>query len=196
MTRVQALTTEDEAIAALRRGESGGLDVLVELHQAQALRLAYSITGSRATAEDVVADAFVSVYQHIGQLDPDRPFRPWFTRIVANRALTEARRATRTLRVLALLSLRPAPPPDPEAVAEQQDLRRHVVAAVRSLPPNERVVIVLRYFEDMDERGMAGMLGWPVGTVKTRLYRARRNLRARLTGLNELWACSPTGGNS
>jgi len=194
---VQPLTPtgEREAVAALRRGEGRGLETLVALHQGPALRLAYSITGSRAAAEDVVADAFVSVYEHRDRLDPDRPFRPWFTRVVANRALSVARRSTRMSRILALLSLRPSRmPPDPEEQVERNEVHRQIVEAVRALPPNERVAIVLRYFEDMDERGMAEVLGWPAGTVKTRLHRARARLRARLTDAHELRACDPVGG--
>lgn len=188
-------TNEAEAVAALRRGEGSALRALVEEHQLPALRLAYGITGSRAAAEDVVADAFVSVYEHRDRLDPERPFRPWFTRIVVNRALSIARRNARLPRLLALLSARTARAPDPEEQAERNDVRHQVVEAVRALPPDERVAIVLRYFEDMDERGMADLLGWPVGTVKTRLRRARANLRVRLGGLQELWACGPIGGN-
>jgi RNA polymerase sigma factor (sigma-70 family) len=188
-------TSEAEAVAALRRGENGGLMALVEQHQLPALRLAYGITGSRAAAEDVVADAFVSVYEHRDRLDPDRPFRPWFTRIVVNRALSVARRNARLPRLLALLGARPARGHDPEEQVERNEVRRQVVDAVRALPPDERVAIALRYFEDMDERGMADLLGWPVGTVKTRLRRARAHLRVRLGSLQELWVFGPTGGN-
>lgn len=185
---------EAEAVDALRRGEDDGLRALVELHQLPALRLAYSITGSRAAAEDVVAEAFVAVYRHRDRLDPDRPFKTWFTRIVVNRALSVARRDARLPRLLALLGARPARAPDPEEQVERNDLRRQVAEAVRALPPDERVAIALRYFEDMDERGMAELLGWPAGTVKTRLRRARANLRVRLDGLQELRAYGPAGG--
>jgi len=197
MSRVQplTLTREAEAIEALRRGDGDGLEALVRLHERPALRLAYTITGSRAAAEDVVADAFVSIYLHRDRLDADRPFRPWFTRIVVNRALSLSRANARRTRLLALLGPWQRRETDPGEEAERDDLRRQVVAAVRALPPNERVVIVLRYFEDMDERSMAELLGWPAGTVKTRLHRARANLRARLTDLRDLWACGPAGGS-
>jgi RNA polymerase sigma-70 factor (ECF subfamily) len=192
---VQPLTAtrEEEAVGALRRGEGDGLEALVTLHQRRALRLAYSITGSRAAAEDVVAEAFVSVYEHRDRLDPDRPFGPLFTRIVANRALSVARRSARATRLLTLLQ--PLRTTDPEEQVERNEVRRQVVEAVRALPPNERVAIALRYFEDMDDRGIADLLGWPVGTVKTRLRRARGNLRVRLTDLHQLWACGPGGGS-
>jgi hypothetical protein len=77
MCHVHPLTParEAEAVAALRRGEDDGLRALVELHELPALRLAHSITGSRAAAEDVVADAFVAVGRHRDRLDPDRPLK-------------------------------------------------------------------------------------------------------------------------
>jgi RNA polymerase sigma-70 factor (ECF subfamily) len=143
----------------------------------------------------VVADAFVSVYLHRDQLDPDRPFKPWLMRIVTNQALSVARRDARAARVLSLLGRRPVSAPDPVEQAELGDLRRQVVAAVRALTPDQRVAIALRYFEDMDERSMVELLGWPAGTVKTRLHRARAALRVRLAELRHRWACSPTGGS-
>jgi DNA-directed RNA polymerase specialized sigma24 family protein len=75
------VSTEAEAIAALQSGDSQGLETLVRLHQLRAMRIAFGVTWQREAAEDAVAEAFVKVYQRIGQLDPVRPFSPWFTRI-------------------------------------------------------------------------------------------------------------------
>ncbi|MGH7882214.1 MAG: RNA polymerase sigma factor [Candidatus Dormibacteraceae bacterium] len=188
-------TEETEAIAALRRGESGGLEVLIELHQLWALRFAYSITGSRAEAEDVVADAFIAVYEHLDQLHPERAFKPWFNRIVYNRAISVTRKAARMHRILGFLGRQPTRSPDPEAEAESNSFHRQLVAVVHALPLNERLVIVLRYFEDMGEQEIGILLAWPLGTVKTRLRRARLKLRDQLTDKNGVWAYSLTGGN-
>ncbi len=69
---------------------------------------------------------------------------------------------------------------DPVEMAEANEQRRQVVTAVWSLPAGERAAVTLRYLLDMDERTVAATLGWPLGTVKTRLHRARGRLRARL----------------
>ncbi len=81
------VSTEAEAIAALRNGDGQGLETLVRLHQLRATRIAFGITWQREAAEDAVAEAFAEVYQRIGQLDPEWPFSPWFTRVVVNEAL-------------------------------------------------------------------------------------------------------------
>jgi RNA polymerase sigma-70 factor (ECF subfamily) len=172
--------TESEAIEALRRGSGEGMDFLVAEHEVRARRLAYAITGSRTVAEDVVAEAFLSAYRHIDRFQTGRRFEPWFLKIVANEALQLARRARRAERLNALLGRQRVAPLDPVEVAEANALRRRVIAAVRDLAPNERAAITLRYLLDLDERAVAETLGWPLGTVKTRLHRARGQLRERL----------------
>jgi RNA polymerase sigma factor (sigma-70 family) len=79
--------TEQDAVALCRTGDPAGLATLVELHQADAVRLAALITRDRQLAEDVAADAFLLAFRRIGSFDPARPFRPWFRRVVATTAL-------------------------------------------------------------------------------------------------------------
>ncbi|OLD49777.1 MAG: hypothetical protein AUI42_06470 [Actinobacteria bacterium 13_1_40CM_2_65_8] len=172
---------DGEAIDALRRGNTEGMDTLVAAHQSRALRVAYQITRDTQAAEDVVADAFLAVFQRIKSLDADRPFQPWFLRIVVNRAISDTRRRSRFQRVLGLLS-RATEPSDPVQVAETNEEMRRVIAALDRLPVNERAALSLRYLEDFDERSIAELLGCPIGTVKTRLHRGRNRLRQELIG--------------
>jgi RNA polymerase sigma-70 factor, ECF subfamily len=168
-----------EAIEALMRGDTEGMDALVAAHQQRALRIAYQITRDSQAAEDVVADAFLAIFQQIKSQDPDRPFQPWFLRIVANRAISFSRRRSRFQRVLGLLS-RATEISDPVQLVETNEQMRTVMAALDRLPINERAALSLRYLEDLDERSIAGILGWPLGTVKTRLHRGRNHLRQQL----------------
>jgi RNA polymerase sigma-70 factor (ECF subfamily) len=168
-----------QAIEALKRGNAEGMDALVAAHQARALRVAYQITRDSQAAEDVVADAFLAVLQRIKSQDPHRPFQPWFLRIVVNRAISLTRRRSRFKRALSLLS-RATEPSDPVLLAETNEEARCVMAALDGLPANERAAISLRYLEDLDERSIAEILGWPLGTVKTRLHRGRNRLRQEL----------------
>jgi RNA polymerase sigma-70 factor (ECF subfamily) len=172
--------TEAEAIESLQRGSPDGMEFLLAEHEVAARRLAYAITGNRATADDVVAEAFLSAYRHIGRFQAGRPFAPWLLKIVANEALQVARRSKRADRLNALLGRQRTETPDPVEVAETNAVRRRVAAAVRALEPNERAAVTLRYLLDMDERTVAETLGWPLGTVKTRLHRARGHLRDQL----------------
>lgn len=171
--------TDKEALDALRRGDERGMGYLMATHQPAGLRLAYQVTRSREAAEDVVADAFVAVLQNVGSLDAERPFRPWFLRIVANRAITVARRSARLQRIAHLLHHRDWLP-GPEEAAERNDEQREVMQALKRLPPEERAALSLRYLLDLDERSIAEVLGCPLGTVKTRLHRGRNRLRRQL----------------
>ena len=172
---------EQTAITDLLKGEVRGLEALVQIYQVRAVRAAYAILGNRHAAEDVVADAFVKVYEHIEQYDRRRPFAPWFYRIVVNDALKAARKASRSAPFDEELSEDLADSaPGPEDNALLSEMRYMVLSAIYSLPPQQRAALVLRYYLDMDEAAMAQTLGCPVGTVKWRLYSARQKLRHNL----------------
>ena len=177
--------TEREAIAALKGGDIGGLEALVGLYQLRAVRAAYAITGDRHVAEDVVADAFLLLYERIDQFDDRRPFAPWFYRIVVNGALKAVRGARR--RPPAAEEEDAGWPeeqvdssPGPEEQVAQRELRLLLLGAIDALPPRQRAALVLRYYLDMDEAAIAQTLGCPLGTVKWRLHAAKKQLRQSL----------------
>ncbi|MGH3147162.1 MAG: RNA polymerase sigma factor, partial [Rubrobacter sp.] len=89
---------ERRAIERLKVGDIGGLEVLVRTHQTRAVRTAYLICHDRALAEDVVQAAFVRAYEKIERFDPERPFGPWFMKVVLNDAIKAASRRERTIR--------------------------------------------------------------------------------------------------
>src|SRR3989442_13983396 len=103
---------DGEAIDALRRGNTEGMDTLVAAHQSRALRVAYQITRDTQAAEDVVADAFLAVFQRIKSLGPHRPFQPTFLRIILNRPTSRTPPRSPFQRGLGCLS-RPKEPSDP-----------------------------------------------------------------------------------
>lgn len=186
--------TDGEAVEALLKGDRSALAALVERHELRALRLAYHITRDREMAKDVVADAFLAVLQHIHRSDPARPFEPWFVRIVTNRAISLARRASRYETVRALIARR-IEPLDPEAEVLRNEAQQALAAAMKRLHPNERAALALRYYLDLDEQTMAETLGWPLGTVKTRLHRGRAHLRRQLENdTNTRWILNATEG--
>jgi RNA polymerase sigma factor (sigma-70 family) len=175
---------EREALAALRRRDSRGLETLARLHEVRAVRLAYAILADRAAAEDVASTSFVKVFDHVHQYDERRPFSPWFDRIVVNEARKALRRRRFEIRLGA--SRRESALIDESsaidhAIANEQ--QRVVLSAIRTLPDLERVAVALRYYLEMNEREMCEALGWPAGTVKRRLFNARRRLRDRLAVL-------------
>jgi RNA polymerase sigma-70 factor (ECF subfamily) len=188
---------EAEAIARLKKGDVGGLEALVRGHQVQAVRTAYLITRDRALAEDIVQAAFVRAYERVGQFDLERPFGPWFLRIVVNDAIKAASRRERWIPLEAgvgaeavLADLLADPNPGPAELAEVVDTRRAVWEALGRLPPTQRAAIVLRYYLGLSGAEMAEELACPPGTVKWRLHAARSRLRVLL---RPLWPRA-TGG--
>jgi RNA polymerase sigma-70 factor, ECF subfamily len=180
---------ERAALQRLKRGDINGLAALVQAYQVKAVRAAYLITGDHAQAEDVVQAAFVRVYERIRQYDEQRPFAPWFMRIVANDALLVLRR-TRRLTSLdnsgadmddtSFAELLPDMTASPESTLETAEMRAAVWQALEQLTPEQRTLIVLRYFADLSERELAEEMNAPKGTIKWRLHAARQQLRGLL----------------
>lgn len=175
------------AIAKLKRGDIQGLAVLVKAYQVRAIRAAYLITQDRPLAEDVVQTAFVRIYHRIDQYDTSRPFAPWFMRIVVNDAVKASTRGNRQVSLYTdsddhppLADLLTDTTPEPSAVAESTELRQTVVQALNALTPEQRAVVVMRYYLDFSESEMAHELDTPPGTIKWRLHAARKRLRGLL----------------
>lgn len=175
------INEEQNAIEQLKQGHIEGLETLVRLHQLRAIRAAYAITNNREMAEDIVADAFLVVYDRIAQFDSSRPFMPWFYRIVVNRAIKAVRnvgrRETKDGVVQEILEQQPDAEPGPEERVLLAERRKILDMAVHTLPPKQRAALVLRYHLQMEESEIAQILGCPIGTVKWRLYTARMKIR-------------------
>jgi RNA polymerase sigma-70 factor (ECF subfamily) len=159
------LSTRREADERLARLLSVGLD--------RAYRLAGLILGHAADAEDVTHDAAVRAWQSAGSLRDPAAFEAWFDRIVVNACRDRIRR-DRRLRFVPLQADDDRPIADPFQALLDRD---QVLGAIRLLGPDERAVVVLHYWADLPLTAVAVRLGWPVGTVKTRLHRALEVMR-------------------
>jgi RNA polymerase sigma-70 factor (ECF subfamily) len=178
---------ESSAIMRLKQGDISGLEFLVHRYQVKALRVAYLITQDRELAQDIVQTTFLRVCRRIDQFDATRPFAPWFLRIVANDAVKAMTRRRRHLSLDAetvtgqtLAEMLPNPAPGPVSAAEAAELREEVWQALEALSPEQRAAIVLRYYLDFSEQELAAELDIPRGTVKWRLFAARKQLRTLL----------------
>lgn len=172
------------AVSRLKQGDLTGLESLVNRYQAQAVHAAYLIVYDRALAEDVVHTAFVKVAERIHQFDEERPFAPWFFRIVANDALKAAKKQMRTISLEEQLDEPTTqfaqwlvePSAHPEQLLEEKETRQMILHAIQSLPPEQRVIIVMRYFLDMSEADMSTKMDRPLSTIKWWLRDARKRL--------------------
>ncbi len=175
---------EGDAIARLKHGDVSALAPLVRRYQWDAVRAATLITRDRHLAEEIVQEAFVRVYERIDQFDSERPFAPWFFRIVTNDAVKLARRSSRQPALgrdvgVDTDSLIDATP-DPEDLAVMLERSESIAQALDQLPPEQRAAIVLHYYLGMTDTETAERLGSNRGTIKWRLHAARQKLRTLL----------------
>jgi RNA polymerase sigma factor (sigma-70 family) len=169
-------------LARARAGDGGAFAALVQPYVADAIRLAYVITGSTSLAEEATQEGLMRAYNALSRFDQDRPFRPWLLRIVANASKNARRSAVRRETVHTRASS--LAPTTASGVAEDLALagveRDAVVAALAKLDERDREVVVYRYFAGLSEQETAAAIGCPPGTVKSRHARAIRQLRQLL----------------
>jgi RNA polymerase sigma factor (sigma-70 family) len=133
--------------------------------------------------EEAVQEAFVKAYYALPRFREESPFRPWLLTIVANEARNRRKSAARRSRLaLRVAEDRPSgdAAPSPEAAVLEREDRERLVDAVSRMRDEDRLVIGCRYFLALSERETAAALGIPAGTVKSRLARALKRLRATL----------------
>jgi RNA polymerase sigma factor (sigma-70 family) len=141
------------------------------------------LLGAGDDADDVVQEAFVRAFNALGSFRTQASFRPWLLQIVANETMNLHRARRRGADLQLRLSTHNPPPPadaDPETAAVSDDRRSILLDAVRQLPHKDQLVITCRYFLELSEAETAQVLGWPPGSVKSRLSRALGRLRDRL----------------
>jgi RNA polymerase sigma-70 factor (ECF subfamily) len=141
------------------------------------------VTGDADEARDAAQDGFLRAHAALGRFRAGAEFRPWLLRIVANAARNRRRSASRRAGLALRASRDPASgdaAPSPEVLLLADERRRELLAAVNGLRHEDRLVITLRWFLELSEEEMAGVLDCPRGTVKSRLSRATARLRAAL----------------
>jgi RNA polymerase sigma-70 factor (ECF subfamily) len=183
---------DDEAalVSAAKGGDAAAFTELVNRYERKIFRLAQNITQNREDAEDVMQDAFLKAYEHLGEFQGDSRFYTWLVRITVNEALMKLRKrrpghfsideAVETddsdLMPRELTDWGPSP----EQRFAQRQLQEVLSGAIDSLDPAFSIVFVLRDLEELSTEETAQILGLSVPAVKSRLLRARMKLRQRL----------------
>ncbi|MBC8163087.1 MAG: sigma-70 family RNA polymerase sigma factor [Roseiflexaceae bacterium] len=171
----------DETLA--RQAQAGNVDsfsLLVGRYQRTVVNLAYRMLGDLHEAEDVAQEVFIRAYQSLGRYDPARRFFPWLYRIAINRCLsTRARPRPESLADETSDALADSAP-SPEQQAARNETQADVQRAIAALPEHERSLVALRYGADLSYDEIAATMQLPLGTVKTRLFRARQRLAGLL----------------
>jgi RNA polymerase sigma-70 factor, ECF subfamily len=177
-------------VEAAKKGDIGAFEELVRRYDRNVFRIAQHITQNREDAEDVVQDAFLKAYGNLAQFQGQSKFYTWLVRIAVNEALMKLRRR-RPERTVSLdqdvetdedtIPREVADwSPNPEQQYNQAELRELLQKTIQGLPSGFRTVFVLRDVEGLSTEETAEALGLSIPAVKSRLLRARLQLRERL----------------
>ncbi len=190
---VSSLSGADESalVAQAREGEMQAFSELVRRYEGKIFRLAQHVTQNREDAEDVLQETFMKAYEHLDQFQGNSKFYTWIVRIAVNQALMKLRRR-KTDRSVSLdesidtgedMVVREVAAWDesPEQLYSREELGSILDSAIQSLEPPYRSVFVLRDIDELSTEDTAEALGLSVPAVKSRLLRARLQLREKLT---------------
>jgi RNA polymerase sigma-70 factor (ECF subfamily) len=178
----ESLGLSDQAVVArIRDGEHWCFEILMRRHNRRVFRATRAILKRDDEAEDVMQEAYVRAFEHLGEFRGEASFVTWITRIAIHEALARKRRERRfdpldsAPQQPTLMPLES--PRNPEQAVNDQQLRAVLERAIDSLPDDFRAVFVLRAVEQMSGAETAQCLDIPEETVKTRLHRARLRLQ-------------------
>jgi RNA polymerase sigma-70 factor (ECF subfamily) len=177
--------SEAELLASAQGGNLFAFEEVVRRYQRRVYSTALRIVRRHDVADDVTQEAFIRAHRALGSYDRARPFGPWICRIAANLAINHVRspQAREEEMDEGALAERPAAAADgPLSSMLESEARSVLEEAVAGLPAEQRAVFVLRTYEDLSYKEIAESLDLSVGTVMSRLSRAREKLRAALAG--------------
>ena len=192
MTSTELLTVvDDEAslVAAAQKGDAAAFETLVARYERRIFRLAKNLTQNDSDAEDVMQEAFLKAFEHLGDFRGNSRFYTWLVRITINQGLMKLRRRRPNQVSLddPIDTDEDSLPreiedwgPTPEEQYAQNELAELLSGAIANLHPSLRVVFQLRDVENLSTEETANLLGLSVPAVKSRLLRARLDLRERL----------------
>ncbi|MFO1428300.1 MAG: RNA polymerase sigma factor RpoE [Steroidobacteraceae bacterium] len=177
-------------VQRVQRGDKGAFDALVLKYQHRVVKLVMRYVRSPAEAEDIAQEAFIKAYRALPQFRGDSAFYTWLYRIAINTAKNAVASRERSPIEYDLDSDDPGEAWDlqgrmkdtatPEALAMTEEIRQTVNAAIEALPEDLRTAIVLRELEGLSYEEIAAAMDCPVGTVRSRIFRAREAIDARL----------------
>jgi RNA polymerase sigma-70 factor (ECF subfamily) len=191
VNRLKKINTKSDCTRDVKLSQRGDLEAfrrLVESHQHYAFSLAFRLLGNRDDADDIVQEAFVRIWKHIGRFDFRSKFTTWMYRIVVNLCHDLLKQRNRRERALhsqwQTLEVSSFEAENIEVLRETAELADLVVSLARYLPERQREVFVLRDLQNLSVSEVANILGISKSSVKANLCYARKNIRQLLDAGN------------
>jgi RNA polymerase sigma-70 factor (ECF subfamily) len=185
---LQMTWTDEELVARCIQGDTESFNQLVLRWERPIYALAYRVLGRDEDARDVCQEAFLRAFRGLGAFKGQAKFSSWLYRIALNLCRDAIRRDRRTplvavpdgADVTELAARQPSPGPSVEDLVAQAELTRHVAAAMRRLPEDQRAAVLLKEYHGLTFQEIADVMDCPLSTAKTRLYQGLSVLRRDL----------------
>ena len=193
-----ALIPEDLALALCQKGDEEGFRQLMSIYRGYVYSLCYSVIRDREESLDMCQEVFLAAFRGVGSVRTGVPLKPWLRRVAVNVCLNY-RRSPRSGALLQLTadgvidgrgdgtrevaSTAGGWDGDPAEQVESKEAGSAVRAAMKDLPPDQRLAVLLFHQEGLSYNEIAAETGWPAGTVRTNLYRGRKELGRRVKAL-------------
>lgn len=183
---------DDDLLPRLRARDAAAFELLMRRHNRRLYRVARSMLGDAAEAEDAVQEAYLAGFRALADFRGDASLATWLTRIVVNECMTRLRRSARRDNIVPIVASDGLPeeqaealhdeaagyqPDPPDRMLWRAEMRALLERRIEQLPAPFRVVFVMRAVEELSAEETAAALGIPEATVRTRLFRARSMLR-------------------
>lgn len=184
-------------IARCQRGDLSAFDQLVKRYEKRIFNLAYRLSGNYDDANDITSEAFIRIFNALQKYRGEARFSTWIYRIVMNTFLDEKKKRSHSPQVSleelleteegSMTRQVESEGPQPQDLVERDERRDVVQEALNQLPEFQRLILTLFHIENLSYEEIAEILHMPLGTVKSRLNRARRALRDKLMAHRELF---------
>jgi RNA polymerase sigma-70 factor (ECF subfamily) len=168
--------TDEALLARITKGDRIAIELLFRRHHARVFRFLARLVDNDAIAEELVSEVFIEVWRHAGAFEARSKPATWLLSIARHKALSALRRRTADELDAGTAERIEDPADNPEITLEKAERRRLLLDALKHLPAAQRQIVHLVYYRERTIDDVAASLGIPLGTVKTRMFHARRRL--------------------
>ncbi|MGB7606627.1 MAG: sigma-70 family RNA polymerase sigma factor [Lutisporaceae bacterium] len=180
------MNIDKDILQRCKKNDKNAFAELFKFYQNYLFKICFSYVHNEQQTLDLMQEVFIKLYKNIDKYDEKYPFHPWIRRITVNTCINEKRKQSPILVPLSTddesmdIEEQLAAEQDIEQEVERNDMARIIKEHIDCLQEKQRMVIILRYYEDLSYEEIAELLHIPLGTVKTDLYRAKNALKDRL----------------